>query len=127
MSKKIIKTDKSPAAVGPYSQAVLVDGWLYVSGQIPLDPASGEVVAGDIETRTRRVLDNLSAVLQAAGGGLKDVIRTTVFLENMGDFARVNAIYATYFADDPPARACVQVAALPKGVDVEIDAVAKIS
>ncbi len=127
MSRKIIKTDKSPAAVGPYSQAVLVDGWLYVSGQIPLDPSSGEVVDGDIETRTRRVLDNLSAVLQAAGGGLKDVVRTTVFLEDMGDFARVNAIYATYFADDPPARACVQVAALPKGVDVEIDAVAKIS
>ena len=127
MSRKIIKTDKSPAAVGPYSQAVLVDGWLYVSGQIPLDPSSGEVVDGDIETRTRRVLDNLGAVLQAAGGGFKDVVRTTVFLENMGDFARVNAIYATYFADDPPARACVQVAALPKGVDVEIDAVAKIS
>ena len=126
MNKKIIKTDKAPAAVGPYSQAVLVDGWLYVSGQIPLDPSSGEVVTGDIETQARCVLDNLRAVLQAAGGGLKDVIRTTVFLKDMGDFARVNAIYATYFADDPPARACVQVAALPKSVVVEIDAVAKI-
>jgi 2-iminobutanoate/2-iminopropanoate deaminase len=126
MTGKIIKTDKAPSAVGPYSQAVLADGWLYVSGQIPIDPATGNLVGGSIDEQARRVLENLKAVLEAAGGGLKDVVKTTVYLTNMQDFARVNEIYATYFTSAPPARACVQVAALPKGAAVEIEAIARI-
>jgi 2-iminobutanoate/2-iminopropanoate deaminase len=125
--RQIIATPDAPAAIGPYSQAVLVTGGrtLYCSGQIPLDPESGELVGGDdIRAQTERVLDNLQAVLEAAGMGFENVVRCGIFLADMGDFAVVNGIYATRFASDPPARATVQVAVLPKNVRIEIDAIA---
>ena len=123
--KRVIRTDAAPAAVGPYSQAVEVDGWIWISGQIPLDPASGEIVAGGIEAATRRTLDNLKAVVEAGGASLQDVVRVTVYLTDLGNFAAMNAIYAEYFTDEPPSRACVEVSALPKGVEVEMDAVVR--
>jgi reactive intermediate/imine deaminase len=126
MSRKVIQTDAAPAAVGPYSQAVEVDGWLWISGQIPLDPASGELIQGDIERSTRRVLKNLVAIIEAAGGSTRDVVRVTIYLTDLGQFATVNAIYAEVFDTDPPARACVEVSALPKGADVEMDAVVRL-
>ncbi|QNG26289.1 RidA family protein [Synechococcus sp. HK01-R] len=121
-----ITTDAAPAPVGPYNQAVLAGGWLYCSGQIPLDPATGAMVgAGDVEAETRQVLSNLLAVLKAAGADASRVVRTTVFLVDLNDFQKVNALYAEVFgAGVSPARACVQVAALPKGARVEIDCVA---
>ncbi len=122
--KTAISTDRAPAAIGPYSQAVRAGGFVFCSGQIPLDPATGEVVDGGIEAQTRRVLENLAAVLAAAGTGLDRVVKTTVFLADMGEFAAMNAVYAGFFPADPPARAAVEVSALPKGVRVEIEAVA---
>lgn len=122
---EMIVTDRAPAAIGPYSQAVRVDGWIYASGQIPLDPASGELETGDIAAQTHRVFQNLRAVLEAAGGGLETVVKTTVFLSDMGDFAAMNEVYAEYFGDHRPARATVEAGGLPKGVDVEIEAVAR--
>jgi 2-iminobutanoate/2-iminopropanoate deaminase len=122
----IISTDHAPAAIGPYSQAIRVDGWIYVSGQIPLDPASGELDTGDIASQTHRVFRNLRAVLEEAGGGLHTVVKTTVFLSDMADFGAMNEVYAEYFGDHRPARATVQAAGLPKGVDVEIEAVARV-
>ncbi len=127
MNRKIISTRNAPGAVGPYSQAVACDGWVYLSGQIPLDPSSGELVEGDIRAHTRQVLENLKAVLAEAGGGLEDAVKVHVYLEDMADFAAMNEVYAEYFQQDPPARACVAVQGLPKGVDVEIDLVARIS
>ena len=124
--KQVIRTDAAPAAVGPYSQAVAVDGWLWVSGQIPLDPATGELVTGDIEAATRRVLDNLKAVVEAAGAGLDQAVRVTIYLTDLGRFETVNSIYAEYFTDSPPARACVEVSRLPKGAEVEMDAVVRL-
>lgn len=122
--KKCIATDTAPQAIGPYSQAVEAGGFLFVSGQIPLDPASGEMVEGGIEAQTAQVLDNLQAILIAAGASLTDVVKTTVYLKEMGDFARVNEVYARYFAEDCPARVCVAVNDLPKGALVEIDVIA---
>jgi 2-iminobutanoate/2-iminopropanoate deaminase len=119
-----IQTKNAPAAVGPYSQAVRVSPWVYCAGQIPLAPGSGELVDGDVVVQTRRVLDNLTAVLAAAGCTPADVVKTTVFLTDLGDFAAMNGIYAEVFYEDPPARSTVQVAALPKGASVEIEAVA---
>ncbi len=127
MKKTIIKTEKAPAAVGPYSQAVNVNGTVYFSGQIPLSPSTGEVVEGGIEAQTRQVLENLAAVLEEAGCNFETVIKTTVFLTDMGDFPVVNGIYAEYFKADPPARACVEVSKLPKGVNVEIEAIAFVA
>ena len=126
MTAKAITTSAAPAPVGPYNQAVLAGGWLYCSGQIPLDPTSGEMVGnGDVAAETRQVLTNLQAVLKEAGASPAQVVRTTVFLVDLGDFQTVNAIYAEVFGDGvSPARACVQVAALPKGARVEIDCVA---
>jgi len=124
--RRTIRTKAAPAAIGPYAQAMAVDGWLWVSGQIPLDPSTGELVAGGIEPATRQVLDNLRAVIEAAGAGLADVVKTTIYLTDLGEFATVNAIYAEYFAESPPARACVEVSGLPKGADVEIDAVVRL-
>lgn len=124
--KQVIRTDAAPAAVGPYSQAVAVDGWLWVSGQIPLDPASGELVTGDIDAATRRVLDNLKAVVEAAGANLDQTVRVTIYLTDLNRFETVNSIYAEYFTDSPPARACVEVSRLPKGADVEMDAVVRL-
>jgi len=122
-----VATDQAPGAIGPYSQAVVVDGWAFCSGQIPIDPATGELVGGDIGTQTDQVLKNLSAVLDAAGGGLDRVVKTTVFLADMGDFAGMNEVYAKHFGEHRPARAAVAVRTLPKNVDVEIEAVAKLS
>ncbi len=121
--KKIIASPKAPAAVGPYSQAVELNGTLFISGQLPTDPATGEMPKG-IEAQTRRSLDNLGYVLEEAGLGFDDVVKTTVLLQDIADFAAMNAVYAEYFKGDKPARICYQVAALPKGAIVEIDAVA---
>ena len=122
-----VATDQAPGAIGPYSQAMAVDGWVFCSGQIPIDPATGELVAGDIGVQTDRVLKNLAAVLEAGGGSLSDVVKTTVFLADIGDFVGMNEVYAKHFGDHRPARAAVAVRTLPKNVDVEIEAVAKIS
>lgn len=118
-------TDEAPEAIGPYSQAVEVDGWLYTSGQVALDPHGGEMVA-DFESQARRVLANLRAVLTSAGCGLDDVVKATVYLTDLGDFPTLNALYAEAMGDHRPARSTVQVAALPKGARVEIDLVARI-
>ncbi|MCB0408320.1 MAG: RidA family protein [Bdellovibrionales bacterium] len=125
MSKKIHVTDCAPAPVGPYSQAVEVAGFVYCSGQIPLDAKTGEVFTGDIKEQTRRVMENVKAVLLCADLVFDDVIKTTIFLTDMKDFSQVNEIYAQYFKMSPPARSCVEVSALPKGVDVEIEVIAK--
>ncbi|MCA1953799.1 MAG: RidA family protein [Anaerolinea sp.] len=124
VEKQIIQTENAPRAIGPYSIAVRVGDFVYTSGQIGLDPQSGVMVTGGIEAETRQVLTNLKAVVEAAGLTLQDVVKTTVFLKDMGDFAAMNAIYAEFFKENPPARSAVQVAALPKGALVEIEAVA---
>jgi len=124
MAKTIIQTDDAPQAIGTYSQAVKVDNTVYISGQIPLDPASGKMVEDEITIQTEQALRNLEAVLTAAGGGLKDVVKTTVFLQDMGEFAAMNGVYARFFSENPPARSAVQAAALPLGARVEIEAVA---
>lgn len=122
--KLAITTAEAPAALGPYSQAVATGNFLFCAGQIPLDPATGEIVPGDISAQTTRSLDNLAAVLRANQMTFEDVIKTTVFMTNLGDFAAMNAVYATYFTAPYPARSTVQVVALPKGVQVEIEAIA---
>jgi len=127
MSRTIISTDKAPAAIGTYSQAVKVGRTVYMSGQIPLDPASMELVDGDIEIHIRRVFDNLRAVAQAAGGDLCDVAKLNIFLIDLGNFAKVNAVMAEYFEQPYPARAAIGVASLPKGAQVEMDAVLELS
>jgi 2-iminobutanoate/2-iminopropanoate deaminase len=125
MSKSAIETDRAPSAIGPYSQAVRTGDLIFTSGQIGLDPATGELVAGGVEAQTRRVLDNLTAVLEAAGAGWRDVVRTTIYLTDMGDFAVVNKLYGERVGVGVlPARSTVQVAKLPKGAVVEIDAIA---
>jgi len=124
--KKEIKTDKAPKAIGPYSQAVAANGFVFASGQIPLDPASGDIVPGGIEDQTRRVLLNLGAVLEAASSSLADAVKVTVFLQDMNDFSRMNAVYQEFFPAPYPARAAVQVARLPRDVKVEIEAVALV-
>jgi 2-iminobutanoate/2-iminopropanoate deaminase len=124
MEKQVIATPEAPAAIGPYSQAILAGGFVFCSGQIPLDPATGQLIDGDVATQTHRVLRNLKAVLEAAGSSLQKVVKTTVFLRDMGDFAAMNAVYGEYFKDAPPARATVQAARLPKDVAVEIECVA---
>ena len=124
MSRQIIRTDSAPKAIGPYSQAVKAGGLVYCSGQIPLDPATMELVQGSVAAQTRRVMENLGAVLAAAGSSLAQVVKTTVFLRDMNDFAEMNAAYGEYFQVEPPARATVQVARLPKDVAVEIDCIA---
>jgi len=121
-----LQTDGAPRAIGPYSQAIVVEGWLYTSGQIGLDPESGEMVAGGFEPQARRVLANLAAVLAAAGCRFSDVVRATVYVTDLADFPTLNALYAEAMGDHRPARSTVQVAALPKGALVEIDFVAKI-
>lgn len=124
--RRVISTTNAPAAIGPYSQAVVEDGWLWCSGQIALDPATGELVAGDVATETERVLDNLGAVLAEAGVDFSAVVKTTIYLADLADFAIVNEVYGARFAAAPPARATVQAAGLPKGVRVEIDCVARV-
>lgn len=126
MPKETIKTSTAPQAIGPYSQAVRVSKFLFLSGQIPLDPATGEMVSGTIQEETTRVMENIKAVLAAAGVGMEAVVKTTIFLTDLGDFATVNETYGKYFISDPPARSTVQVAALPKGARVEIECVAVV-
>jgi 2-iminobutanoate/2-iminopropanoate deaminase len=126
MTKSPVQTANAPQAIGPYSQAVKSGDLMFVSGQIPLDPATGQLVTGGIEAETRRVLDNLKAILTAGGASLGDVLKTTIFLKDMGHFQKVNEVYGTYFAAPYPARATVEVARLPKDVQVEIDCVAKV-
>ncbi len=123
MEKQIISTTKAPGAVGPYSQAVKVGNFVFTSGQIPLDPATGELVVGDVKKATERSLENVKAILEEAGTSLDKVIKTTVFVKNMSDFAAVNEVYAKYFEKDMPARSCVQVV-LPKDALVEIEVIA---
>lgn len=122
--KKIICTDKAPAAIGPYSQAVKAGGFLFLSGQIPIDPVSGNVIEGDIALQTEQVLANIKGVLDEVGLLSADVVKTTVFLTDMNDFASMNTVYSKHFTSDPPARSTIQVSRLPKDVNVEIEVVA---
>ena len=123
-NRTVIQTEAAPKAIGPYSQAIVANGFVFCSGQIPLDPATGNIVEGGIEAQTHQALKNLSAVLKAAGTDLKNIVKTTVFLQSMNDFAAMNAVYATYFTETPPGRAAVEVAKLPRGALVEIEAIA---
>jgi 2-iminobutanoate/2-iminopropanoate deaminase len=126
MKRETVGTAGAPAAIGPYSQAIRAGDFLFCSGQIPLDPSTGKMVEGGIEVQTERVLRNLEAVLAAGGGSLASVVKTTVFLADLGDFPAMNAVYGKFFPQDPPARATVEVSKLPAGARVEIDAVASI-
>jgi 2-iminobutanoate/2-iminopropanoate deaminase len=126
MTRRAVSTAGAPAAVGPYSQGIVADGFVFCAGQAALDPVSGALVEGGIEPETERVMANLTAVLDAAGASWGDVVKTTIFLVDMGDFATVNGIYGRYVTDPPPARSTVGVAALPKGARVEIEAVARL-
>lgn len=125
--RQAISSADAPSAIGPYSQAIRAGNLLFLSGQIPLDPATGNIVEGDITAQTERVLKNITAVLKAAGAGFGNVVRTTVFLADMNEFAAMNAVYGTFMVDPPPARSTVQVARLPKDVRVEIDVIAVLS
>jgi len=125
--KKTASTDKAPKAIGPYSQAILSNGMAFLSGQIPLDPATNQLVEGDIAVQTERVLLNLKAVLEASGASLESVVKTTVFLKDMGDFPKMNEVYGRFFTSNPPARSTVQAARLPRDVSVEIDAIAVVA
>jgi 2-iminobutanoate/2-iminopropanoate deaminase len=127
MTKKIISTDQAPKAIGPYSQAVQIGNLVFTAGQIPLNPATMEIVEGGIEAQTRQVLTNLTRVLEAAGSSLGQAVKTTVFLSDMANFAAMNAVYAGFFPENPPARSTVAVAGLPKGALVEIEVVALIA
>ncbi|MGI8812972.1 MAG: RidA family protein [Pyrinomonadaceae bacterium] len=122
--KQIVSTEKAPGAIGPYSQAIIAGGMVFCSGQIPIDPESGDFVDGGVAEQTEQVLKNLTAVLEAAGGSLASVVKTTVFLADMNDFAAMNEVYARYFSDNKPARATVQAARLPRDARVEIECIA---
>jgi 2-iminobutanoate/2-iminopropanoate deaminase len=123
---KIVSTEKAPKAMGAYSQAVVSNGFAFLSGQIPLDPATGKLIEGDIAAQTVRVLENLKAVLEACGSSLGRVVKTTVYLKDMGEFAQMNSTYAQYFGENPPARATIEAARLPRDVGVEIDCIATV-
>ena len=122
--RTVISTDRGPKAIGPYSQAIQANGFLFISGQIPLDPKTNQLVEGDIRVQTERALENLKGILEAAGSSLGRVVKTTVFLKDMGEFAAMNETYGRYFLSNPPARATVEVARLPRDVRVEIDVIA---
>ena len=122
--RKIVATDKAPAAIGPYAQANIIGDLVITSGQIPIDPATGNLVEGDIEAQTKQVFENLKAVLEAAGSGLDKIVKTTCFMDNMNDFAKMNEVYASFFSGDYPSRSAVAVAKLPKGALIEIEAIA---
>jgi len=124
MTRKAVATDKAPGAVGPYSQGIVADGLVFVAGQTPIDPTTGRLVEGDIQAHTRQVLLNVKAILEAAGTSMANVVKTTVFLTDMGEFKAMNEIYAEFFPGTPPARSAIQVGALPLGADVEIEAIA---
>jgi len=127
MSMWTISTDRAPKAIGPYSQGIAASGFLFLSGQVPLDPGTGQLVQGTVQEEVTRVLENLKGVLEAAGSGLQGVVRTTVYLTNLEDFTAMNEVYARYFGEHRPARSTVQVAALPRGARVEIDAIASVA
>lgn len=124
--KKIIESSKAPAPIGPYSQAVIANGVLYVSGQIPIDQSTGNLVSGSIEEETEQVMKNLGYILEAGGSSFDQVIKCSIFIKNMGDFAKINAVYGTRFTSNPPARETVQVSELPKSVNIEISCVALV-
>ena len=126
MKNEVINTTKAPAALGPYSQAIKAGNTIYVSGQIPLVPETMEIISDDVQEQTKQSLENVKAVLEAAGASLNDVVKASVFIKDMNDFAKINEIYATYFTDNKPARACVEVARLPKDVKVEIEVIAVV-
>lgn len=126
MSKKVIFTEKAPKPIGPYSQAIRAGNFIFLSGQIPIDPANGELVGGDIKEKTRRVLENLKGVLESQGLDMQGVVKVTIFLKDMGNFNSMNEVYATYFPSFPPARSTVEVSRLPKDVDLEIEAIAVV-
>ena len=123
---KVISTAKAPAAIGPYSQAIVSNGFVFLAGQIPLDPVTGQIVDGDIASQTRRVLENVKAILEAAGSSLERVVKTTVFLKDMAAFGQMNEVYAGYFPVAPPARSTVEAARLPRDVQVEIECIATV-
>jgi len=125
-SKEIVNTSKAPNAIGPYSQAIKINKMVFLSGQIAIDPKTQQFIDGDIETQTKRVLDNLKSVIEASGCSLENVVKTTIYITDMNDFSKVNEIYATYFSSGKPARSTVCVAALPKNAKVEIDAIAEV-
>jgi 2-iminobutanoate/2-iminopropanoate deaminase len=124
--KKIISTDQAPKAIGPYSQAVVMNGFAFLSGQIPIDPSTNQLIEGDIVAQTERVLENLKGLLEACGSSLEQVVKTTVFIKDMGEFAKMNEVYARYFAVNAPARATVEAARLPRDVKVEIECIAAV-
>jgi 2-iminobutanoate/2-iminopropanoate deaminase len=126
MKKKVIQTEKAPKAIGPYSQAIQVGNFLFLSGQIPLDPKTGELVKGNIRQQTQQVLENIKGVLESQKLGMEDVVKVTIFLKDIGNFNQVNEVYATYFPSSPPARSTVEVAKLPRDADIEIEAIAVI-
>ena len=122
--KRVIQTEKGPKAIGPYSQAIEAGDLLFLSGQIPIDPKTGELIMGDIRKQTQQVLENIKGILESQGRGMEDVVKVTIFLKDMGNFSQVNEVYATYFPSSPPARSTVEVAKLPRDVDIEIEAIA---
>lgn len=124
IQRSVVSTENAPGAIGPYSQAIIAGDLVFCSGQLPMDPSTGQLIEGSIEEQTRRVLDNVSALLEAAGSSLKQVVKTTIFLADMNDFAAVNGAYAEYFDQEPPARSTVQAARLPRDARVEIEAIA---
>ena len=126
MKKKVIQTEKAPKAIGPYSQAIQAGNLLFLSGQLPFDPVTGELVKGDIRQQTQRVLANLKGVLESQKLGMEDVVKVTIFLKDMGHFSQVNEVYATYFSSSPPARSTVEVARLPRDTDIEIELIALV-
>jgi 2-iminobutanoate/2-iminopropanoate deaminase len=127
MSKKVISTEKAPKAIGPYSQAIQAGGFMFCSGQIPLDPVSGQVSSPEIEGQTKQVMENIEAVLEAGGCHFESIVKTTIFLKSMNDFPKVNEVYGSYFKGNPPARSTVEVARLPKDVLVEIEVIATLA
>jgi len=126
MEKRVIQTERAPKAIGPYSQAIQAVGFLFLSGQVPLDPKTGELVKGDIGQQTKQVLENIEGVLESQNLGMEDVVKATIFLKNIENFNQVNEVYSSYFPTSPPARSTVEVARLPRDVEIEIEAIALI-
>jgi 2-iminobutanoate/2-iminopropanoate deaminase len=126
MAKRVIQTEKGPGAIGPYSQAIQAGDFLFLSGQIPIDPKTGDLIKGNIRQQTQQVLENMKGILESQRLGMEDVIKTTIFLKDMGNFSQVNEVYATYFATSPPARSTVEVARLPRDVEIEVEGIALI-
>ena len=126
MNKKVIHTEKAPKAIGPYSQAIQAGPFLFISGQIPIDPSTGALVEGDVRAQTRRVLENIKQILESQKLSTEQVVKTTIFLKDLGSFSQVNEVYGTYFPKDPPARSTVEVSKLPRNVEIEIEAVAAV-